>query len=272
MPVRIKKYSGEFEEFSEEKLECSLVRAGAQEGDAKAIVQKVARRISEGMETRVIYRMAMRELRRASFAAAARYDLKFGLMRLGPAGYAFEKYVAHVLKHHGYEVKLNQVIRGRCVEHEVDVAASKGDERILVECKHHEKPWVQCRIQTVLYVKARLDDLSQVFTKAMLVTNTKFSQQAIEYGSCAGVDLLGWRYPDQGSLEWLIDTKKLWPVSILTMADPRIIGLCIEAGLLLLRDVQALSVEELRVRLHLSRQKALRMKREVEEILGGEAS
>lgn len=268
MSIKIKKYSGGFESFSEDKLRRSLMRAGADETLANNILVRVKKKLFNGITTKKIYKYAMRDLRRSSFVAATKYDLKFALMRLGPAGYAFEKYVAQVLAHHGYTVETNLILKGKCVEHEIDVAAKKGDEYILIECKHHEKPWIQCRIQTALYVRARFEDLQKIFTKVMLVTNTKFSRQAIDYGRCMGLELLGWRYPVEMSLERLIDEKHLWPVSILANLDKKIITNCIEENLLLMRDLQHLDIGEIKRRLKISGNKAKKIQQEVGEVLG----
>ncbi|RME52132.1 ATPase [Candidatus Woesearchaeota archaeon] len=267
MVVHVRKYSGEVEAFSPGKLRRSLARAGATSEVADRVIAAVEKKLYEGISTKEIYRLAMRLLKKVDFPLAAKYDLKRGLMRLGPAGYAFEKYVAHILAHHGFSVETNKTVKGTCVEHEVDVVAEKKGEVYLVECKHHEKPWSMCRIQTALYVKARFDDVRHVFSKVLLVTNTKFSLQAIAYAKCAGVELLGWRYPPRASLEALIDKKQLWPISILSTLGRKEVSACIDEGLLLLRDVRLLGVDELKKRLKISKGLARKMLHEVSEIL-----
>jgi hypothetical protein len=49
-----------------------------------------------------------------------------------------------------------------------------------------------------------------------VVTNTKFSADAIQYGACVGLHLLGWDYPRNGSLNELIDESGLHPITCLT--------------------------------------------------------
>ena len=47
-------------------------------------------------------------------------------------------------------------------------------------------------------------------------TNTKFSSDAIQYGNCAGLKLLGWDYPIKHSLKDIIDDLGLYPITCLT--------------------------------------------------------
>ena len=49
-----------------------------------------------------------------------------------------------------------------------------------------------------------------------VATNTKFSSDAIQYGNCMGLYLLGWDYPQKGSLKELIDRLGLYPITCLT--------------------------------------------------------
>ena len=44
-----------------------------------------------------------------------------------------------------------------------------------------------------------------------LVTNTKFSSDVIRYGNCVGMHLIGWKYPEDGGLEKLIDEANIYP-------------------------------------------------------------
>ena len=56
-------------------------------------------------------------------------------------------------------------------------------------------------IKDALYVKARYDDLKQAplqssrVDEGWLVTNTRFTQNAIRYARCSNLTLVGWDYP-----------------------------------------------------------------------------
>jgi hypothetical protein len=53
-------------------------------------------------------------------------------------------------------------------------------------------------------------------TKGILITNTKFSSTAIQYGECAHLNMLGWNYPPENNLHQLIERLNLVPITVLT--------------------------------------------------------
>lgn len=105
--------------------------------------------------------------------------------------------------------------------HEVDVVAAKGNHRRLVECKYHNREGIKCDVKVPLYVYARAmdlknnspDDLTQEF---WLVTNTKFTTDAIKYSECVGLHLLSWDYPEDRSLKLMIEKEEVHPITCLT--------------------------------------------------------
>ena len=133
----ITKTSGETVPFSPEQLHTSLRRAGAAEAVADHILEQVLQQIYEGMSTRKIYQLAFKILRKKSKPIAARYRLKSAIMELGPSGFPFEKFIGEVLRYQGFNVEVGVVVSGRCVNHEVDIIAGRGDDIYLVECKYH---------------------------------------------------------------------------------------------------------------------------------------
>ena len=132
-------------------------------------------------------------------------------------GYTYEKFMAKILEKQGYKVELNKIAKGKFITHEVDITAKKGKETLMVEAKHHNKPWLGESIQTALYVQARFLDLNKKFTKPMLVTNTKFSHQVRKYSKGVGMKLMGWKYPKNDSLEKNIEKYGLYPISVLEL-------------------------------------------------------
>ena len=53
--------------------------------------------------------------------------------------------------------------------------------------------------------------------KYWLVTNTKFTKNAIIYGRCDnGITMIGWGYPNEGNLQDLLEDLNLLPLTILT--------------------------------------------------------
>lgn len=224
--VIITKASGEKVPFSVEKLRKSLKNSGAANELIEQIVQEIQPQLFDGISTKRIYRMAYNLLRSASNPLAAKYHLKKGIMQLGPSGYPFEKFVGEILKAQGYKVQVGVIVNGNCVKHEIDVIAEKDHHHFMVECKYHNQPGITSSVKIPLYIQARFKDVEAEWKKipghgikfhqGWVVTNTRFSNDAISYGSCVGLNMLGWNYPRKGSLKNLIDELRLYPVTCLT--------------------------------------------------------
>ncbi|MFZ2720247.1 MAG: ATP cone domain-containing protein, partial [Minisyncoccia bacterium] len=85
--ILITKADGEKEPFDARKLDASLKRAGAEEGERGHIVSRVEKELKEGMRTEDIYSHAFEYLREESApAVAARYSIKRAIFALGPSG------------------------------------------------------------------------------------------------------------------------------------------------------------------------------------------
>ena len=235
--VLVTKMDGSIEPYNEKKLIRSLRNSGADEETIKKIIPRVRRILHEGMETKKLFNFVHKQLRKASLGVCCKYNLKQSIidMRLH-GGYVFEKYMGRILQAKGYEIKMNQTIQGKFVTHEIDVVAEKGKEKLMVETKHHIKPWASQSIQTALYVYARFLDVSKTFTKPMLVTNTKFSSQATKYAKGVGLRLMGWKYPKGDSLEENIESLKLYPITILYISKSSI-KKYLEEGILTIQDL-----------------------------------
>ena len=123
--ILITKASGEKTTFSSDKLRHSLHRSGAEENTISEIIRDVQKNLYDNISTKKIYQLAFGLLKKQSRHSAARYKLKQAIMELGPSGFPFEKYIAEILKHQGYKVKVGEIVKGHCVNHEIDVIAEK---------------------------------------------------------------------------------------------------------------------------------------------------
>ncbi|MBU1292856.1 restriction endonuclease [Patescibacteria group bacterium] len=226
MATEIVKADGTVEIFDGSKLENSLIRAGATESIASRIRSTIEDSISPMAESTEIYRRAFQMLRHDSRPSAARYSLRRALFELGPTGHPFEDFVAEIFKKEGWEVEGRRIIPGKCVSHEVDVYAKREGEHLAAELKYHNNPGYKTDVKVALYVKARFDDIWQCdpsigsvcpVDTGFLITNTKFTRQAIEYANCSGMKLLGWSYPHEGNLYDRIIANGLYPVTSLTL-------------------------------------------------------
>ncbi|HOI86819.1 MAG TPA: restriction endonuclease [Lentimicrobium sp.] len=249
MPKRVSviKSTGEMQDFSEEKLYQSLQNSGASEEMIESIISEIRKDLYEGIPTRRIYQKAFRLLRRQMNALAARYSLKKAIMELGPTGYPFENFVGKLMSRMGYEVQVGQIVKGRCVSHEVDVVAWNGSHKIMVECKYHNAPGKVSSVQVPLYIQSRFLDVKSKWEETerkhkyqyegWVVTNTRFSTDAEDYGRCAGLRLIGWDYPRKGSLKQLVQQAGVFPVTAITSLNTKQKQQLIERGIVLCSDV-----------------------------------
>lgn len=269
--------AGEREEFAREKVLRTCLRAGAERESAERIADEITGRVRDGMTTKHILKMTLKLLQKIEAPhVVARYDLKGAIMRLGPAGFPFETYFSEVLSEYGYATKLRQIIEGFCVSHEIDIIAEKKDdgERSMIECKYRNSAGDYVSVKEALYTYARFLDLVEgsanakcpKFDSVWLVTNTKFSSDAIKYGSCRGMRLIGWGYPKGGSLQEMVEAKRLYPITVLRTLDAASQRRFTAANLMLCKHAAELSPEELSEKTGLSRRRLAPIIEEIRQV------
>lgn len=251
--VEIVKSTGEKESFEREKFCDSLRRAGAPHDLTEEVCTRVEQEVLPGMSTTQIFRKASKYLMRKNLPAGIRYNVKRGLELLGPAGFLFEQFVEVLMRSEGYEnTARDQMIRGECVEHEVDVVAEKNGERYIVEVKYHNQTSIKSPIEVVMYADARREDIARAEAKQgrnvkhhlLLVTNTRFSANAVAYARCRGIALLGWQYPRERCLEDIIREHMLYPTTVLPSVDRGAREAFARHDMMLVRDLAPHSVED----------------------------
>jgi hypothetical protein len=212
----IVKGDGSQETFDASKLERSLKHAGAPAGLAEKIAGDISSKVADGMTTTEIYRNAFGMLHKEEKVSAARYSMRRAILDLGPTGFPFEDYISELMRVRGYTVKTRVMLKGKCAEHEVDVVMEKDGTTIGAELKFHNTPGFKTDLKIALYVKARFDDIGRGVDEGWLITNTKFTENAISYAACAGITLLGWNFPRDAGLADMIQASKLYPITVLT--------------------------------------------------------
>jgi len=207
------------------------------------------------MPTYEIYKMAFEALIEIRPGAAARFGLKNALIKLGPDGYPFETFMGSLLKGRGYSTHLRQMLRGKCIQHEIDVVASRGEyeghkrTKFIVECKFHNSPHFECHIQSALYSWARFLDVhagNPEIDSVWLATNTKFSRDVVAYSDCVGLKLLGWSFPVEESIQVRIEENKLYPITVIGNLDRRTFGTLHNAGIITVKELFAAPDAQLR--------------------------
>jgi Holliday junction resolvase len=220
----ITKEDGKKELFNEEKLKTSFLNAGADINTAVSTTDSIKKNIKDYMPSKDIYGQALRHLGKKQPSVALKYTLKKAIMDLGPTGYVFEKYIARILKEYGFKTEVSRFVTGFCVDHEVDVIAEKDGEHYMIECKYHNDSESGSDIKTALYVSSRFGDIKKGceanlncynLKEGWLVTNTKVTSEVIKYANCVKLRIIAWHYPEHENLEYFIENKELYPVSIL---------------------------------------------------------
>ena len=243
--ITVKKASGETESFSEDKVRSSLKRAGATPDTINKILSQLIGKLHNGITTKEIYRQVYALFNQYQAGKGYRYSLKPALMQLGPSGYPFEKFIARLLDHLGYQTQVNVILTGKCIEHEIDIDALKDNDHFMIECKFHNHAGSKTRLKETLYTQARFEDLSDNFNKAWLITNTKLTSNAIKYGKCKNMKFLAWRYPQKGSLEQLIEENNLHPLTCLSFLNRHDCQLLFQNDLVLCQDLVATDEKKL---------------------------
>jgi hypothetical protein len=224
--MKVVKHSGDIVDFNPIKLKRSLLKSGASQSVVETIMQTIKKEIFEGISTKQIYKMAFGLLKKASNSHAARYNLKESIRLLGPAGFFFEKYIARLFASEHYETQTNQILQGKCVSHEIDVLVKKNQVISMVECKFHMGKDTNSDVKVPMYILSRFNDLKDrkhaIFTekesisKCWIVTNNRFTADAIAFAKCSGLSLLSWNYPENNNIKTKNDDNYLYPVTCLT--------------------------------------------------------
>jgi len=243
----ITKYNGEKELFDPNKLKSNLLKIGTSPEIADLVLEEVAKNVKDGITTREIYKLAYSLLKKHQRPVAIRYSLKKAVADFGPTGFPFEKFVAEIFKAQGFNIDTDRIIKGHCVEHEIDVIAWNEQKLILTEVKFHTDFSMKSDLKVALYIKARFDDLAntkiviggkeRTMTEGWLVTNTKFSQTAIDYGQCQNLNMVGWNYPFSNNLHNMIEKAELIPLTALTTLNTAEKNMFLARGIVLSKSL-----------------------------------
>ena len=220
------KASGDRVLFDQDKLIRSLDKAGAGQDIITEVLSGLDSQLHDNITTKKIYRQAYKILNKLSKRGAGRYRLKEAIFELGPSGYPFEIFVGELLKNQGYKVEVGIIVQGRCVKHEVDVVAENDHNHFIVECKFHSSANKKSNVVVPLYIHSRFRDIAATMhhlpgykTKLLqswLVTNTRFTSDAIDYGTCSGMNMISWDFPRDSNLSQRVSRTGIHPITSLS--------------------------------------------------------
>ena len=245
--ILVKKNTDEIEPFSIQKLRQSLQSCGATINEVETIINQMETSIYDGISSNEIYKKAFFLLKKYNKISASRYSLKRALFDLGPTGYPFERLVGALLKEKGYKTKVGVILNGECITHEIDVLAEKDGNVFAIECKFHSDTKGSSNVKVPLYINSRFLDIQKQWNtnsnntshlkQGWLVTNTRFTKDAINYAKCVGLTLLSWDYPKNNGLKANIDTLALYPITALTTLTKKEKHQLIEKDVILVKEL-----------------------------------
>ncbi len=250
----VTKADGTKELFDSEKVVKTCMRMGVTRQVAETVAKKIEMNLHDGMETSRILQMIFRYLSRHKPSVKHLIDLRkaLSMMKSKPD---FEFFIQILLSENGYEVTPNQIVKGKCVEHEVDAIASKNGLTYIVEVKHHFSYHALTGLDVSRIARAVYEDVTEGFTlghnslkidKAMIVCNTKFSEYAKRYAECRGIKQIGWSLPPDNNLQTMIVEKKLYPVTYLKGLTIKTTERLSQAGIILLKQLATKNPRQLR--------------------------
>jgi hypothetical protein len=272
----IEKVSGKKVYFNPSKLCSSIVLAGANKKQAEKICEMVDAKIKPGMTTSSVFRNTLRALVKEDLDIAVRYSIKRGVDALGPDGFLFEKFIEALLRLDGYHTQKNQMMSGRCVEHEIDVLAWKDRNYYIIEAKFRNDSSGTTHINQVMYADARMKDIAsnKINNKdgsrhfhTWVITNATFTEHAQKFARCAGVRLTGWNYPNKDSLQSIIVRTKAYPVTVLPSLSRDAREKLTKYGLVLAQDILPYTKETLIRDFGIAPQTAAKIQKEVAQLL-----
>ena len=98
--------------------------------------------------------------------------------------------------------------------------------------------------------------------RPIIVTNTKFTSKIIKYAKCAGIDLLGWKYPELRGLEYVIESERFYPITILPSLTNNLLEIFYQQKLMLVQDLLKIDVAKFSKKTKISEKKISAIKKE----------
>ena len=250
--VYVTKADGSLQPYDRGKVVSVCLRLHASQEEAELVADRVEERLYDGIPTREIIRMVYEYLGELKPHLKPIMDLReaLGAIRSKPD---FEEYVRAMFRELGYRTRPATVVRGFCVEHEIDGILERDVEVLCLEVKHHTQPHVKVRLEELLKLRSVFEDLRRGYENglnnlplsgALMVSNAKFSEMAVRYAKCVGIRVLGWNTPRGGGIERLIDEYGLHPVtSLKELSRDQVERLC-DAGICTLRELSRMDAEK----------------------------
>lgn len=268
------KRNGEQVPFEDERVIHSMQRSGVPVELQDRALQHIKERVQKDntITTDEIFYHIREFLVGKDKKSALRFNLRQGIFDLGPTGFPFEKYLAEIFQEQGYRTQTDLILKGDCVDHEIDILLEKEDKKEIVEVKFHNQTFGKTDVQVALYVYARFLDLqkSNNISGVWIATNTKLSVDAIHYSKCKGIKMLSWNYPPEASLAEFVEKPKMYPLTVITDLTQEEKRHLIDNGIVLAKDLLNISNNELKAKYLVDEKRIQEIKNDAKLIANGE--
>jgi hypothetical protein len=217
----VTKWDGRRERYDRAKVVRTLARLCVPTPLAGEIADQVERQLHDGISTTKIADLVRQELERHSALVAFRQDLRSALARM-QGGADFEAFVRLVFASQGYTVHSSRTIQGETGRHEVDGILEQEGHFTLLEIKHHRDPHHRVSFDVINTARTKWTDIQEHRRKAfrqpgfdgfLVVTNARFTENAVQHAEESGIQLVGWNVPSGRGLEQLIEEKQVYPIT-----------------------------------------------------------
>lgn len=245
LDVYVTKADGSTQLYNREKIVQTSLRLGADRTLAEQIARQIEPKLYDGIPTRRILQLLFSYMRKPKPAVKHLFDLRRGISYMEPKP-EFEMFVRALLTYSGYAVQSNRVLRGLCGEHEVDAIAVKDGLTYFVEAKHHETYHAFTGLDESRIARAILEDVTEGYIRgttdikidgAIIVTNTKYSYHAANYGACRGIIQVGWSTPAGFSVRDTVIEHCLYPLSCIRGLSRETRMRLVAVGIVLVRQL-----------------------------------
>jgi hypothetical protein len=102
--------------------------------------------------------------------------------------------------------------------------------------------------------------------RGCLITNTRFTSDALRYAQCVDLEVMSWKHPRKMSLEKLIEDRRLYPVTVISGIQVGLVKSLIDRNIILLKDLAAMNKEEIQKKFSLTDRKAATLKKQADEL------
>lgn len=268
------KADGSKQPFNRNKVEQTCKNMGVKDKDAEEIATIIEKKIHDGTETNKILKMIRREIVERYPALKYKRDLRGALAYLRPKP-DFERYIQKLLTEYNFKINPNQIIRGRCVENEIDAIAQKDDEIYLVEIKHHRNYHQRTGLDEARIAWAVMEDITEGYKlgvnnikvdNTIIICNTKFSNHAKQYAECRGIKYMSWNSPQNQNLKKLIEKKELYPITYLETLRKEEIERITRTGIVFLKEITIWNIKRIQQKTGIREERLKEIQREAKAI------